>query len=109
AAGDGDVVEALAGGCEEEGAWIFERERARGAGVRRDIAFAQFGQDGFERSAEAVEHADAILQSHDAFAAGLCACRLGGIEGELGLRAVGVTGEGRGATAARFTRGRASA
>ena len=29
AAGDGDVVEALAGGREEEGARIFERERAR--------------------------------------------------------------------------------
>ncbi len=94
AAGDGDVVEALAGGREEEGARIFECERARGAGVGRDVALAQLGQDGFERCAEAVEHADAVLQAHDAFAAGLRAGGLGGIEGELGLRIVRMDEEG---------------
>ena len=94
AAGDGDVVEALAGGREEEGARIFERERACGAGIGRDVAFAQLGQDGFERCTEAVEHADAVLQAHDAFAAGLRAGGLGGIEGELGLRIMRMHEEG---------------
>ena len=59
-----------------------------------DVAFAQLGQDGFERGAEAVEHADAVLQAHDAFAAGLRAGGLGGIEGELGLRVVRMHEEG---------------
>ena len=61
-------------GREEEGARIFKCERAGGACIGRDVAIAQLGQDHFERAAEAVEHADAVLQPHDAVAAGL-ACR----------------------------------
>ena len=67
AAGDGDVVEGLAGGREEEGLRVGERERARRVGVGRDEALAQLGQDDLERLAEAVEHADAVLQRNHAF------------------------------------------
>ncbi len=94
AAGDGDVVEAFAGGREEEGARILERQGACDASVGRDVALAQLGQNGLERCAEAVEHADAILQPHDSFAAGLRSGGLGGIEGELGLRVVRMDEEG---------------
>ena len=79
AAGDSDIVKTLTGGREEEGLRILERQRARGAGVRRDVAFAQLGQDGLKRRAKAIEHADAVFQADDAFAftSGLCTNRLG--------------------------------
>ena len=97
AAGDGDVVEGLAGGREEERLRVRERERARGVGVRRDEAFAQLGQDHFERLAEAVQDADAVLQRDDAFDAfdvGLGGARHAFGEGEVGLGVVGMNEEG---------------
>ena len=67
AAGDGDVVEGLAGGGEEEGLRVGEGEGAGGVGVRRDEAFAKLGQDDFEGLAETVEDADALFERDDAF------------------------------------------
>ena len=97
AAGDGDVVEGLAGGGEEEGVRVREREGARGVGVRRDEAFAELGQDDFERLAEAVEDADAVFERDDAFDAfdvGLGGALHAFGEGEVGLGVVGVDEEG---------------
>ena len=67
AAGDGDVVEGLAGGGEEEGVGVREGEGAGRVGVGRDEAFAELGEDDFEGFAEAVEDADALLERDDAF------------------------------------------
>ncbi len=97
AAGDGDVVEGLAGGGEEEGLRVRESKRAGGVGVRRDEAFAELGQDDFERLAEAVEDADALLEGNDAFDAfdvGLGGALHAFGEGEVGLGVVGMNEEG---------------
>ena len=101
AAGDGDVVEGLAGGGEEEGVRIREGERAGGVGVRRDEAFAKLGQDDFEGLAEAVEDANALFERNyafDAFDVGLGGALHAFGEGEVGLGVVGMDEEG-GATA----------
>ena len=47
---------------EEEGVGIFECKFARDFGVGHDVAVAQLGKNHFERFAETVEHANAILQ-----------------------------------------------
>ncbi len=97
AAGDGDVVEGLAGGREEEGVRVRERERAGGVGVRCDEALAKLGQDDFERLAEAVEDADALFERDDAFDAfdvGLGGAGHAFGEGKVGLGIVGMDEEG---------------
>ena len=95
-AGDGDVVEGLAGRGEEEGLGIREGEGAGGVGVRRDKTFAELGQDDFEGLAEAVEHADALLEgttpSRPSMLVWAALCILG--EGEVGLGIVGMDEEG---------------
>ena len=62
AAGDGHVVEALARLREEERVGIFQRQLAADFGVGNDVAVAQLGQNHFQRLAEAIEHANAVLQ-----------------------------------------------
>jgi hypothetical protein len=90
AAGDGHVVEALAGMSEEEGVGIFEGEFTPQARVRHDVTVAQFGQDDFERFAESIEDTNGALQGNDRLS------RWSGVrgfiddEGELGLRIFGM-------------------
>src|SRR5215471_1739118 len=62
--GDGDVVEAFAGGREEVCVWILQRQVPRDFDVRSDIAIAQLGQNDFQRTTKAVQDADATLQRH---------------------------------------------
>ena len=98
AAGDGDIVEDLAGGGEEEGVRVFERERASGLGVGRDEAVAQLGQDDLERFAEAVADARCSRSGEPGPRAAGASRRAHAVgEGELGLRVVGVDEEGRAA------------
>ncbi len=68
AAGHGDVVEALARLGEEEGIGIIQREIAAGAGIGHNVAVAELGQNHFKRFAEAVEHANAMLERDHAVA-----------------------------------------
>ena len=49
-------------GARKNASGFFEGEGARGFCVGRDVAFAQLGQDDFERAAEAVEDLDAVLE-----------------------------------------------
>src|SRR5260370_3087415 len=90
-------MEGLARRRQEERMRIRERERPGRVGVRRDKALAQLRQNHFERSTEAVQYTDALLQWHDAFDA--LGVGLGGAghalgEGEVGLRIVRMDEEG---------------
>src|ERR1700730_5657259 len=66
-AGDSDIMEGLARRRQEERMRVRQRQRTGGVGVRRDEALAQLRQNHFERSTEAVQYTDALLQWHDAF------------------------------------------
>ena len=61
AAGHGHVVEALAALREEECVGIFQRQFAADGWIGNDVAVAKLRQHHFQRLAEAVEHADAVL------------------------------------------------
>src|ERR1035437_3504996 len=84
AAGHGDVVEALTGLGKEEGIRIIQREIAAGTSIGHNVAVAELGQNYLKRFAEAVEHANAMLERNYAFS--VCDLVRGLVEEERKLR-----------------------
>src|ERR1039457_5449282 len=65
AAGDGDVMKALAGLREKESIRAGEREFTRYGRVGHDVSITQLRQNYFQRLAKYVEHANRVLQRED--------------------------------------------
>src|ERR1017187_6442003 len=65
AAGDGDIMEALAGLREKERIRAGEREFTRYGRVGHDVSVTQLRQNYFQRLAKSVEHANRVLQRED--------------------------------------------
>ena len=82
---------------EEERIGIFQRQIAADVGIGHDVAVAQLGQNHFQRFAEAVEHANAMLQRNHAVAVRDLVRRLVEDERELRLRIFGMDQERRAA------------
>ncbi len=94
AAGDRHIVEALARLRQEKRVGIVQRQVAADLGVRNDVAVAQLGQNHFQRLAEAVEDADAILQRHHGVAVRNVICCFIELEREPRLRIFRMNQEG---------------
>ena len=92
AAGDGDVVKALAGRGKEEGVGVFQRQGLCRLRIGSDKSIAQLGQNHFERTAKAIQHADAVFQPLYADAVVFGVQRITG-KRELGLGIVGMDQE----------------
>ena len=90
-------MEALAGLREEERVRIFQREIAADLGIGNDVTVAELRQNYLKRLAEAVEHANAVLQRHNGVAVRDVICSPRRIERELCLRIFGVDQERRAA------------
>ncbi len=85
ATSNGHVVEALAGLGEKERIRIFQCQTTSHVRFGNDVAVAEFGQDHFQRFAEAVEHSNGVLQRNDLCRWGRAVCGFIEDEGKLGL------------------------